>query len=127
MDDEAREARRSRSFALFNNRHMADVVQHALRVTDRGEDLFTTRMVAASTGLADSVVRPVILRLVDAEIVTRLPRLSTGRSAQYFRVLDADALGQVAALADRVAPAVTDELTPPATVVPPGPAAGQPD
>lgn len=80
---------------------MADIAQHGLELADAGDGLFTTRLVAASTGLADSVVRPVILRLVDAEILARLPRLSTGRSAQYFSVVHADAIGLVAALPDR--------------------------
>ncbi|HRY11409.1 MAG TPA: hypothetical protein P5544_15690 [Candidatus Nanopelagicales bacterium] len=102
MSDGAPQARRSaRSFALFNNRHMADIARHALELADAGDGLFTTRLVAASTGLADSVVRPVMLRLVDAEILTRLPRLSTGRSAQYFSVVDAEALALVASLPDR--------------------------
>mgnify|MGYP000917581513 CR=1 FL=1 len=103
MDDADRQARRlSRSFALFNNRHMADVAEHALKAADDSDGLLTTRWVAASTGLADSVVRPVMLRLVEAEILTRLPRMSAGRSAQYFRIDDADALRQVASLPDRI-------------------------
>ena len=103
MDDAARQARRlSRSFALFNNRHMADVAEHALKVAVSSDGLLTTRWIAASTGLADSVVRPVMLRLVEAEILTRLPRMSAGRSAQYFRIDDAGALRQVASLPDRI-------------------------
>ena len=93
------EARRSKSAALFNNRHFADCAAHLLRLSNAGahaEEFVTVRQVAASTQLADSVVRPVVLRLVDAGALERLPRSGGGRSAQYYRVLDARLLKWVA-------------------------------
>ncbi len=100
------EPRRRRSGALFNNRHFADVAAAALAVSQDGVNVFTTRMVASSTGLADSVVRPVLHRLVDAHVLTRLPRVGGGRSAQYFQALEVDALATIRQLAE---PAVGDE------------------
>lgn len=62
--------------------------------------MFTTRMVASATGLADSVVRPILLRFADARILEKLPKLGGGRSAQYFQVVDVDALVTICELAD---------------------------
>jgi hypothetical protein len=92
MIDASREPRRARSAALFNNRHFADVAAAPLVANSDGTAMFTTRMVASSTGLADSVVRPVLHRLVDAQVLSMLPRSGGGRSAQYYLVLKDAAL-----------------------------------
>lgn len=87
------EARRNKSAALFNNRHFAECAQHLLALSqpssEEGEVFVTVRQVAAASQLADSLVRPVVLRLVDAGVLERLPRMGGGRSPQYYRVLDA--------------------------------------
>lgn len=103
------EARRGRSAALFNNRHFADVAAAALDVSKNCTTMFTTRMVASSTGLPDSVVRPVLHRLVGAGVLSKLPRAGGGRSAQYFQVLERTAVETVRDLAD---PLDGDEPTP---------------
>jgi len=102
------EPRRGRSAALFNNRHFADVAAVALEVSKDCTATFTTRMVASSTGLADSVVRPVLHRLVDADVLSKLPRAGGGRSAQYYQVLEGTALETIRDLAR---PADADEPT----------------
>lgn len=94
------EPRQSRSGALFNNRHFAEVATAALAVSQDGTTMFTTRMVAASTGLADSVVRPVLHRLVDAQALGKLPRGGGGRTAQYFQVLETHTLEGIHDLAN---------------------------
>jgi len=80
------EAQRSRSAALFNNRYFARVVEAINELAPSDEAFFTTRGVAAHTGLSDSTVRPVILRLADAELLSRLPRLGGPRGPQHFRI-----------------------------------------
>jgi hypothetical protein len=85
MTEDPVEARRARSAALFNNSHVAEVVLQIAALTrhDAGE-FVTTRKIAARTGLADSLVRPVVLRLEAAELLDRLPRLGGSRSEQFF-------------------------------------------
>lgn len=82
------EARRAKSAALFNNRHFAECAAHLLAVSKDGADLITVRQIAAASQLADSLVRPVVLRLVDAGVLEKLPRLGGGRSPQYYRLID---------------------------------------
>lgn len=105
MEIEQQEARRARSAALFNNRHFADVARAASTVAQSNGRMLTTRMVAAATGLSDSVVRPILLRLLEAEAIVRLPRAGGSRTAQYYGVANAALLLTVAELADH--PAVT--------------------
>jgi hypothetical protein len=79
------EARRARSAALFNNSHVVEVVlQIATLTRGNASEFITTRKIAAATGLADSLVRPVVLRLEDAELLHRLPRTGGPRSEQFF-------------------------------------------
>ena len=73
-----------RSAALFNNRHLVAVVSAIAQI--RGTDGFTTRMIAANTDLPDSLVRPVIHRLLAAGILEDLHRGPGSRGAKYFRV-----------------------------------------
>lgn len=102
MTDKAVEARRQRSASLFNNRYFAECAVHVLSLPVGGQDMFTVRQVASASGLADSLVRPVLLRLCDAHVVEKLPRMGAGRSPQYFRVVDVDLLRWVALDADLV-------------------------
>jgi hypothetical protein len=90
------EARRARSTALFNNRHFAECAAHLLQVSGLGAEFVTVRKIAATSGLADSVVRPIILRLTDAGALERLPRLGGTRSPQYYRLVDTTLLTWVA-------------------------------
>ncbi|MFN8190979.1 MAG: hypothetical protein U0R78_11175 [Nocardioidaceae bacterium] len=86
------EARRAKSAALFNNRHFADCSAHLLEMSKSGAEFVTVRQIAAASQLADSLVRPVVLRLTGAGVLEKLPRLGGGRSPQYYRVVDAGLL-----------------------------------
>jgi hypothetical protein len=71
MRNETSEARRELSYALFNNRYVSDVViaiQEVRRV--RGSRM-TVRMLARQANLPDSLVRPVVLRFVQAGVLDR--------------------------------------------------------
>lgn len=99
MASAEREARATRSVALFNNRYFAKVADEILRVSNAGRDIITTRMIASVSGLADSLVRPILLRLVDAQVLDKLPRTGGGRSPQYYLVLEPDVLEVISRLA----------------------------
>lgn len=71
------------SAALFGNSHMAVILTDLSRRADSDWPI-TTRQVAASTGLADSLVRPVLLRLVAAGALDQLPKTEGLRGRQYF-------------------------------------------
>ena len=68
---------RDRSAALFNNRHLVEVVNAIAKVGPRKS--FTTRQIATTTELADSVVRPAILRLLDSGLIEPTTSAMTGR------------------------------------------------
>jgi hypothetical protein len=85
MGSDTGETRRQRSAALFNNRYFSEVILAANQLATE-DDLVTTRHIAAATGLADSLVRPVLLRLVDADMLDRLPKVGGSRTVQYFRI-----------------------------------------
>ena len=99
------EARRDRSSALFNNRYFGDVARTILDITDDGADMVTARKIASTTGLSDSLVRPVLQRLVTAEALAKLDRTGSNRGAQYYLVRDPDTLRSIVALHDIPAPA----------------------
>jgi hypothetical protein len=86
VDSDQKRTRRDQSASLFNNRYFADVVLAIQELAPPPDGIVTTRQVASYTGLADSLIRPVMLRLIRAEILFRLPRLGGGRSAQYLSV-----------------------------------------
>jgi hypothetical protein len=92
------EARRDRSAALFNNRYFGDVARTILEITDDGSDMVTARKIASSTGLSDSLVRPVLLRLVAAGALAKLDKTGSDRGAQYYLVRDPDTLRSIVAL-----------------------------
>ncbi|MFI6997164.1 hypothetical protein [Nocardia sp. NPDC050175] len=68
---------------MFNNRHLATVV---LAIADDSVPTeFTTRQLAGFTRLPDSVIRPILLRLLGADLL--IPTHSSGgtRGAKYYR------------------------------------------
>ena len=69
-----RESARLRSAAVFGNRFFAEVVVAVDRLSGPGGDGVTVRMIAADTGLVDSVVRPVMRRLCDGGLVAEPDR-----------------------------------------------------
>lgn len=86
VDEDSREASRRRSSALFGNRYLAEVVTAIVDLTSAtGDTQVTVRMVASHTGLTDSLVRPVIKRLVDAELLHPQPQERL-RGASYHEV-----------------------------------------
>ncbi|WP_406393700.1 hypothetical protein OG806_24750 [Streptomyces sp. NBC_00882] len=95
MDVEAREALRRRSSALFGNRYMAEVVVAIVDVTSAtGDTPVTVRMVASRTGLTDSLVRPVVKRLVDAGLLDPQPQ-DRLRGANYHEICRDDGVWAV--------------------------------
>lgn len=84
MNDVIGEARQRQSAALFNNTYYADVVLQIAALSRKPHHFVTTRKIAAAAGLADSLVRPVVLRLEAAELLGRLPRLGGRRGEQHF-------------------------------------------
>jgi hypothetical protein len=86
MRIEAGEDRRSLSAAIFGNRAAADVIRAIEDLTRAGNRAVTTRMVARHTGLGDSIVRPVMLRLQSAGTLSSQPRTSGTRSALHYEV-----------------------------------------
>ena len=86
MADSSEEARRAASTAMFNNRAFVDVVLAINRIADQQDVFVTTRAIAANTGIVDSVVRPVMHRLVEAQALAAVPKTGGPRSTQYFTV-----------------------------------------
>lgn len=75
---------------MFNNRAFADVAVAAYRICRSSEaGVVTTRQVAASLGFADSVVRPVMIRLGDAGLLAATERKGVGNAPRLFTVVDA--------------------------------------
>lgn len=77
---------RSVSHALFNNAAFGEVALSADRILAAAGagGTVTTRQVAAATGSADSVVRPVMQRLVGAGMLTPLPKTGAPNGPQLF-------------------------------------------
>lgn len=84
MSDDIAEARQRKSAALFNNSYYVDVVLQIAALSRKPHDFVTTRKIAAASGLSDSLVRPVVLRLEAAELLRRLPRMRGRRGEQHF-------------------------------------------
>lgn len=81
---------RRRSSALFGNRCLAEVVVAIVDLTCvAGDGLVTVRMVAARTGLTDSLVRPVVKRLVVAGLLAPQPQ-DRLRGASYHKICPED-------------------------------------
>jgi hypothetical protein len=82
--DSIREARQRLSASLFNNMYLADVVLQIAALARTSDQFVTTRKIAAASGLGDSLVRPVVMRLEEGGFLRRLPRMGGRRSEQYF-------------------------------------------
>jgi len=83
------EAVRAKSAAVFGNRHLAEVVAAAAVLAPNVGDQLTVRMLANRTGLTDSVVRPIVKRLVDADLLQPRPQ-QRPRGANYHEVRSGD-------------------------------------
>lgn len=90
-----------RGSALFNNRHLVTVVGV---IADRGGNEFSTRQVALSCGLADSVVRSVLQRLLSAELILEHSRRGGVRGELLYQVRDHDGWDLLVSLSQHVAP-----------------------
>jgi hypothetical protein len=86
MEVEEQEASRTRSAAIFGNRYFAEVVMAVSRLSGNTHARVTTRMVASETALSDSLVRQVMSRLSNADLITELPRAGGARSPRYFQI-----------------------------------------
>lgn len=77
---------RAISHALFNNASFAQVVSSSDTILETGGDAatVTTRQVAAAIGASDSVVRPVMQRLVAAGLLDRLPKTGPANGTQLY-------------------------------------------
>lgn len=71
------------SLALFNNAALLEVLVSADRILGVAPHTVTTRQVAAATGRSDSVVRPVMMRLLAAGLL-REPTEVVGRGPRPF-------------------------------------------
>ena len=67
------EALRERSSAVFGNRYFIEIVTGIAERVPRAEDGLTVRMLAAHTGLTDNLVKPVVLRLINAKLLQAQP------------------------------------------------------
>lgn len=88
------------SSALFGNRHLARVLSAAGDRHD-SDDLCTVRRLAADTCLIDSVVRPVVLRLVAAGVLHALPR-DRARGEHFYMLQDGPLVAAALAAAREV-------------------------
>lgn len=64
---------RERSSAVFGNRYFVEVVAGIADQAPTTHDRLTVRMLAAHTGLTDSLVKLVVTRLVNAELLQSQP------------------------------------------------------
>ena len=84
MSDSFETARLAR-YAMFNNMAFSDVVVTADRLLANAVDgTVTTRQIAAALGIGDSVVRPVMERLVGAGMLDELPRTGVSNGRRLF-------------------------------------------
>lgn len=72
------------SAAVFGNTHMAVILCNLGQRDDTNDWPVTTRRIAAATGLADSIVRAVLLRLVAAGVLVAMPKDGGLRGQQFF-------------------------------------------
>jgi len=78
-------AARDQCQAIFNNAAFADVVTTADRLMAAAADgTVTTRQVAAELRLSDSTVRPVMGRLIAAQLLDELPRVGPANGPRLF-------------------------------------------
>lgn len=74
VTSEGGETLRDRSYAVFGNRYVAEVVTAIEEDTTGAHSQVTVRMIATRAGLTDGVVQLVTKRLVNAELLHRLPQ-----------------------------------------------------
>lgn len=75
-----------RSAALFNNRHLVAIV-NAIEARPAKRP-FTTRQLAVATDLPDSLVRPVVQRLLAANLIWLCNHEAGSRGAKYYEPVD---------------------------------------
>jgi hypothetical protein len=98
MSDNAAAAR-EHCHALFNNMAFADVVMAADRLmSDAADGTVTTRKIASALGFSDSVVRPVMIRLVAAQLLDELPKVGPANGPRLFHRRNADRWTSISAL-----------------------------
>ena len=99
-------AAREQCHALFNNAAFADVVMAADEaMTGAVDGTVTTRQIAAALGLSDSVVRPVMVRLLAAELLDELPKVGPANGPRLFHRRNESRWKALCALIVDVAPA----------------------
>lgn len=98
MDDWLLATRRT-SAAVFGNEKVVEVV---LAINALGGVTRTTDIVA-ETGIANGMVRPVLGRLVDAQVLSTLPRRGGTRGELYYEVARADLWRDITGVAQRIA------------------------
>lgn len=102
---------RTVTHALFNNRAFADVAVAAHRILEAApKGTVTTRQVAAATGFADSVVRPVMVRLAAAGLLRALPKHGAANSTQLYLRADDELWRRLMALLDHAYGVAPDAL-----------------
>lgn len=101
MSDDA-ESRRDVSAALFNNRYLLPVVESIRAHLATGDTMVTVRQVAQAGQLADSLVRPVVLRLTASALLRPLPRRGP-RAPQFYTVSNQAGWEALVALAGALA------------------------
>jgi hypothetical protein len=79
------ETLRDRSYAVFGNRYVVEVVTAIAEETTSKRPQVTVRMIASRVQLNDSLVRLVTQRLVNAELLRRLPQ-DRARAPAYHEV-----------------------------------------
>jgi hypothetical protein len=80
-----RDTLRARSAAVFGNRYLAEVVTAIADKAPSSDTLVTVRMLAHHTGLTDSLVKLVVTRLVNADLLRPLPQ-ERPRGVSYHEV-----------------------------------------
>lgn len=75
----------NRASVLFNNRHLAVVVE---AIASHSAVDFTTRQLAQACGVADSLVRAVLHRLLGAGMIREHARRGGTRGELLYRVQD---------------------------------------
>lgn len=85
MVRDRRELLRARSAAVFGNRYLAEIVTTAAGLPPADQHRITVRLLATRTGLGDNLIRPVVKRLVDADLL-RSRRSERPRGPRYHQV-----------------------------------------
>lgn len=81
----SRDTLRDRSYAVFGNRYVAEVVTAIDEETANASPLVTVRMIATRAALTDGLVKLVTQRLVNAGLLRRLPQ-DRPRAPAYHEV-----------------------------------------